>query len=76
MIRLKKANATEWLGNGFGSSTADWVVAKDPSITVRKSGLSWYAYQNRQRIAAGWSRADLLDNLASKRPELAGEVSA
>lgn len=71
MIRLKKLNATEWQGNGFGTSTADWVVANDPSITVRKSGLSWYAVQDRQRIASGWSRSDLLENLAGKRPELA-----
>ena len=71
MIKLKKESATEWHGNGFGTGTADWCVAKDPSITIRKAGLTWYAFQNRERIASGWSRADLLDNLESKRPELA-----
>ena len=34
MIKLKKAKAQSWNGNGFGTSTAQWVVAKDPSISV------------------------------------------
>ena len=71
MIKLKKAESTDWLGNGFGTSTADWVVALDSSISIRRNGLSWYAFQDRQRIASGDSRADLLNNLARKRPELA-----
>ena len=71
MIKLKKANATEWLGNGFGTSTADWVVAKNPSIAGRKVGCNWYAIQNKVRIARGFDRAMLLEILEEKYPELA-----
>jgi len=71
MIKLKKANSAEWLGNGMGNSTADWVVAKDPEISVRKVGANWYAFKDCVRIASGWDKPMLLAALERKHPELA-----
>lgn len=70
MIKLKKANAAEWLGNGMGNSTADWVVAKNPDIAIRKVGCNWYAFKNNKRIASGWDKPMLLEALERKHPEL------
>ena len=71
MIKLKKQKSTEWLGNGFGGDTAEWVVAKDESIGITKIGFNWRAYQEGKCIARGYTRADLLESLEEKRPELA-----
>jgi hypothetical protein len=71
MIKLQKSKGTVWNGNGFGNSSAEWVVAKDPSISVRKVGTDWKAYQDGKAIAGGWDRKMCLEILASKRPELA-----
>ena len=75
MIKLKKAKGTVWNGNGFGTSSAEWVVAKDPSISVRQIGTFWKAYQDGKAIASGFNRKMCLEILASKRPELSGETS-
>jgi hypothetical protein len=71
MIKLKKAAAAEWLGNGMGNSTADWFVAKDPEIAIRKIGGNWYAIKDKVRIASGWDKPMLLESLERKHPELA-----
>lgn len=70
MIKLKKAKAQSWNGNGFGTSTAQWVVAKDPSISVRQVGSFWKAFDGDVTIARGFDRAMCLEALAEKRPEL------
>lgn len=70
MIKLKKAKSTEWLGNGFGNSTAEWVTAKNPNIEIRQLGSNWWAFEGNKRIASGWTKAMLLKSLETKRPEL------
>jgi len=69
-IKLKKSKSQSWNGYGFGSSTAQWVVAKDPSISVRKVGSFWKAFDGDAAIARGLDRAMCLDVLAEKRPDL------
>ena len=71
MIKLQKSKGTVWNGYGFGTSSAEWVVAKDPSISVRQVGTFWKAYQDGEAIARGLDRKMCLEILASKRPELA-----
>ena len=71
MVKLKKSKAQSWNGQGFGTSSAQWVVAKDPSISVRQVGGDWKAFQGDVAIARGFDRAMCLEILAKKRPELA-----
>lgn len=71
MVKLKKSKGTLWNGNGFGTSSAEWVVAKDPSIEVREIGSWWKAVQGGETIARGFDRKMCLEVLAEKRPELA-----
>ena len=70
MIKLKKAKSQSWNGYGFGTSSAQWVVAKDPSISVRQVGGDWKAFQGDVVVARGFDRAMCLESLAAKRPEL------
>jgi hypothetical protein len=71
MIKLKKSKSQSWNGYGFGHSTAQWVVAKNPSISVRQIGSFWKALEGDAVIARGSDRAMCLEILAEKRPELA-----
>lgn len=77
MIKLTKAKAAEWNGNGFGNSTAEWVVVGFENIAVRKLGLNWfavdtneYAIMNGRKVSKKVAKADtkaaLLDALAIK----------
>lgn len=63
MIKLKKAKATEWLGNGFGTSSAEWIVQNHEHIEVRKIGGNWIAFGDGKRIAKAWDKKDLLTKL-------------
>ncbi len=63
MITLTKAKATEWMGNGFGTTTAEWVVKGNESIEVRKIGGNWIAFEGDKRIAKAWDKKDLLAKL-------------
>ncbi len=63
MLKLTKAKSTEWMGNGFGSRTAEWVVKGNESIEVRKIGGNWIAFEGDKRIAKAWDKKDLLVKL-------------
>ena len=63
MIKLKKAKATEWLGNGFGTSSAEWIVQNHEHIEVRKIGICWTAFEGDKRITKAWDKKDLLTKL-------------
>jgi hypothetical protein len=71
MVKLKKLKAQSWNGYGFGTSTAQWVVAKNPAIAIRQVGSFWKAIENGVVISRGLDRAMCLESLAEKRPELA-----
>ena len=70
MIKLKKSKSTVWHGNGLGSSSAEWIVASEPSISVKQLGGSWYAIKDGNRIARGYDKKMLLQILADKMPAL------
>lgn len=63
MINLTKAKATEWMGNGFGTRTAEWVVKGHENIEVRKIGGNWIAFDDGKRIAKAWDKKDLITKL-------------
>jgi len=63
MINLTKAKATEWMGNGFGTRTAEWVVKGHENIEVRKIGGNWIAFDDGKRIARAWGKKDLITKL-------------
>lgn len=69
MIKLKKAKSTEWNGNGFGTTTAEWVIKDAEHIAIRKLAGNWYAIDtsdNNRKIARGFDKAMLLEVLAAK----------
>jgi len=68
MLKLTKAKNTEWLGNGFGSSSAEWVVKGFEHIAVRKLANRWFAIDlnNNDKIASSFEKAHLIEILSSK----------
>lgn len=77
MIKLTKNQATQWNGNGFGSSAADWVVKGRENIAVRKLGGAWFALDTNEpalikgvkipkKIARAQTKTELLDLLCRK----------
>ena len=40
-IKLKKLKASEWLGNGMGNASAEWVVKGAEHIEVWKGSTEW-----------------------------------
>ena len=68
MLKLIKAKNTEWLGNGFGSSSAEWVVKGFEHIAVRKLANRWFAIDlnNNANIASSFEKAHLVEILSSK----------
>lgn len=68
MIKLTKTTATQWNGNGFGSSAAEWAIKGSEHIAVRQLVGNWYAIDTNTnaKIARGFSKAMLLEVLESK----------
>lgn len=64
-MQLIKQKNTEWRGNGFGSTSAQWLVS-GTDIRVIQLGAYWYAIQGDQKIARGTTKKDLLENMALK----------
>ncbi len=70
MIKLTKKKETQWLGNGFGSYNAEWHIKGNESISIRKIGGNWVAFEENKRIAKAWYKSDLLiklENLINKQ---------
>lgn len=65
MLRLKKTKAVTWLGNGFGSASAEWTLAdpKYPGWKIFQLGSDWHAKHTDGAEIWGWSRAMLLEKL-------------
>jgi hypothetical protein len=64
-MKLKKQTPTAWLGNGMGTTTADWVVVGAEHIAVRKLGTRWAAIDTTApmgcgRIASADTKNDLV----------------
>ena len=77
MIKLTKTQETQWNGNGFGNSSADWVVKGRENIAVRKLGGLWVALDTNEfalikgvkiskKIALAQTKNELLDLLETK----------
>ena len=58
MISLTKKTAAQWNGNGFGSSTAEWVVKDHEHIEVFKLGFYWIASDTGHGMKRKICRAD------------------
>jgi hypothetical protein len=63
MVTLTKAKATGWIGNGFGTTSAEWVVKGHENIEIRKIGGWWVAVDGGKRIARAWDKRDLVAKL-------------
>ena len=70
MLKLKKIKATEWNGNGFGETSADWCIKGQEHIHVFKLGMAWVAKDtsNDRLICKAYSRSDLIEVLEAKVP--------
>lgn len=70
MLKLKKIASQQWLGNGMGYSSADWVVAGHENIHVGKFGFYWLAIDtahNMQRtIVRGDTRKEVMEMLTAE----------
>jgi hypothetical protein len=77
MIKLTKTQEATWNGNGFGTTTADWVVVGYENIAVRQLGISWFAVDTSEfaiingrkvnkKIAKAETKRDLVKILTSK----------
>lgn len=77
MIKLTKTSPSSWNGNGFGTSTAEWVVVGHEHIAVRKLGINWFAVDTSadfvvggrtfdKKIAKADTKANLLLSLSAK----------
>ena len=75
MIKLTKTAGTQWNGNGFGVSSAEWVIKGAEHIAVRKLCGNWYAIDinTNRKIARGFDRAMLLEVLESNGFHLVAE---
>lgn len=66
MIKLAKSKAVAWNGNGFGTSTADWVVKGNEHIEVYKLGWRWVAFDTSPEVNRVICRADTKSEVAQK----------
>lgn len=64
-MKLIKQKNSEWHGNGFGSASAEWLIA-GTNITVSQLGMFWYAVCDGKKIARGATKNDLLENIKLK----------
>jgi|GEM_PF-1637003 len=55
-IKLTKTKSTEWLGNGMGTDSAEWVVKGNEHISVLKVGGRWLAKDTSIRNADGFTK--------------------
>jgi len=66
MIALTKKTAAQWNGNGFGSSTAGWVVKGHEHIEVFKLGFYWIATDTAHGMNRKICRADTKAEVIAK----------
>ena len=65
MVTLTKIKSAEWMGNGMGTSTAEWCVKGAEHIIVFKAGSRWVA-QNEDTccvLTKAWDKKDLVAKL-------------
>jgi len=68
-MKVHKAKASEWAGNGFGTTAAQWVVTALPHIAILQLGAGWVAVDtntNKRIVNGAATRADALEILATK----------
>ena len=58
-VKLKKISDTEWMGNGFGTRSAEWSIVGHPGYILSGSTGDWSVWNNRRgRITTANSRND------------------
>jgi len=67
-MKLVKTTSTSWLGNGMGSSSAEWAIKGAEHIAIRQLGTRWVAIDTTKpsgtgRIASADTKAALLNKL-------------
>lgn len=65
MLKLKKAKAASWGGNGMGQDSAEWTIAGHENVSVYKLSYCWAA---RKTHSGGYNVIAMADT----RKELLG----
>lgn len=77
MIKLTKTKSTAWAGNGFGCTSAEWVVKGHEHIVVEKREPCWVALDTSEsipnrfgfvgptRIARAYTKKELVEKLST-----------
>lgn len=50
MLKLTKLKSTEWLGNGMGTASAEWVVKGHEHIEIRGDAWGWVAMDTSKKF--------------------------
>lgn len=73
-FKLKKISGTEWMGNGFGTRSAEWSIVGFDGYVLRGSTGSWSVFNpDRRRVVTGHSRdqaAELFVQVMADRAEI------
>jgi hypothetical protein len=76
MVKLTKTKSSSWAGNGFGCTSAEWVVKGHEHIVVEKLLSQWWARDYSQMyinqhgfevpafVAKGSTKKDLVEALS------------
>ena len=62
-IRLKKIQAPQWQGNGFGTTSATWGIAGHEGWRLWQTGSGWTASHEGRPNVTSYTRALLVDKL-------------
>jgi len=66
MIKIVKTASTQWQGNGFGTSAAQWAVENNPEIRVKREAGLWIAIGGGVGRIASESKKGLEGRIAEK----------
>ena len=59
MIKIVKTASAQWLGNGFGNSTAEWGIVEKPETRIMRTGGLWVAVGGGVRRVSAETRKEL-----------------
>ena len=65
MIKLTKVKSSTWNGNGFGNTSAEWVVKGQENIVIANAGIWWTAVDTdtNKRLCRGTTKRDCVEAL-------------
>lgn len=59
MNKIVKTASAQWLGNGFGNSTAEWGIIEKPQTRILRTGGLWVAVGGGVKRVSAKTRKEL-----------------